>query len=184
MIKGVEVYKIWRAMIQRCYSDKTHKIQPTYTICSVCNEWHNFQNFASWFEKNYYNLGEHKMCLDKDILLKGNKTYSPNTCIFVDNRINVLFTKNNRKRGKYPIGVYFKKDVGLYRSQCSVINDDGTKSQKYLGDYKTPQEAFDTYKKFKEMYIKQIADEYKEKYDNFPDILYKALYNYKIEITD
>lgn len=39
-------YNDWYAMLTRCYSEKYHKIQPTYKNCDVCHEWHNFQNFA------------------------------------------------------------------------------------------------------------------------------------------
>ena len=47
--------------------------------------------------------------------------------------------------------------------------------------FNTPQEAFQAYKKFKENYIKQVADEYKE---YIPQKLYEAMYNYEVEIGD
>lgn len=49
------------------------------------------------------------------------------------------------------------------------------------GSYETPEEAFDVYKTAKEKYIKDLADSYKAK---IPEKLYRAMYNYKIEITD
>ena len=51
----------------------------------------------------------------------------------------------------------------------------------YLGTFDDVETAFDTYKQFKELTIKQVADEYKNK---IPQRLYDALYNYKVEITD
>ena len=84
-------YKTWVDMLHRCY-DKLYK---TYTDCSVCSEWLCYANFEKWFNENYYEIPNEKMCLDKDILIKGNRIYSPNTCIFVPNNINILFTKND-----------------------------------------------------------------------------------------
>ena len=46
--------------------------------------------------------------LDKDILVKGNKIYSPDTCCFVPKEVNTVFTKRQSKRGDYPIGVIKK----------------------------------------------------------------------------
>ena len=43
------------------------------------------------------------------------------------------------------------------------------------------EKAFNCYKEFKEKYIKQIADEYK---DLIPKELYEALYKYEVEIND
>ena len=116
------------------------------------------------------------MCLDKDILSKGNKIYSPNTCIFVPQNINILFTKRNKSRGNLPIGVCYHKQDGKYMSKCSF--GDG---QKYLGCYDTPQEAFQIYKEYKEKYIKEVADKYKE---YIPQKLYETMYNYEVEIDD
>jgi hypothetical protein len=79
-----KAHKTWTGMLERCYSEKCHARNPTYKECSVCDEWHNFQNFAKWFFKNYIKGFE----LDKDIKVKGNKIYSPDTCIFVSPKKN------------------------------------------------------------------------------------------------
>jgi hypothetical protein len=66
-------YMYWEAMLRRCYSDKYHQRQPSYKDCRVCNEWHCFQNFAEWFNNNWYEVEGQRMHIDKDILVKGNK---------------------------------------------------------------------------------------------------------------
>ena len=175
--KETDVYKIWRGVLRRCYDEKVHKKHPTYKDCIVCEEWHNFQNFAKWYEENYYQVNNEKMHLDKDILIKGNKIYSPQTCIFVPNKINTLFTKGDAVRGDLPIGVALDKRHNKYQSQCRTQNG----SRKWLGYYNTSYEAFQVYKRFKESLVKQVADEYKP---YIPQKLYEAMYNYKVEIID
>lgn len=39
-------------MLQRCYNNK----QLSYFDCEVCDEWLCFQNFAKWYEENYYEI--------------------------------------------------------------------------------------------------------------------------------
>ena len=151
-----------------------------YKDCEVDDIWFNLQNFGKWYEDNFYQIEGEKMCLDKDILVKGNKIYSPNTCIFVPKRINELFTKTNKNRGKYPIGISWKEKNKKFQVQCSVVENE-RKTMKYLGLYTDLDEAFKVYKDFKENYIKQVADEYKDK---IPEILYKAMYKYKVNIND
>ena len=120
------------------------------------------------------------MCLDKDILVKHNKIYSTETCIFVPNTINLLFVKNDNKRGKSLIGTTPFK--GKYVAQCNLLNPETGKSKKeYLGLYDTQEKAFEVYKYYKEKNIKQVADYYKEQ---IPDKLYQSLYNYIVEIDD
>ena len=176
-------YRVWQDMIKRCYDKETIRKRPTYKNCSVCDEWHNFQNFAKWCDKNYYesNLKKESMQLDKDILFKGNKIYSPETCIFVPQRINSLFIKSDKARGDYPIGVTLRKDNGKYRSQCNVQYGEEPRKQIKLGQFDTPEEAFFVYKQFKENYIKEVADLYKP---YIPQKLYEAMYKYEVEITD
>lgn len=179
-------FKFWDSMLKRCYSEVDLQRYPTYQPCYVCDDWLHLPNFEDWAEGNYYQCGNEKMCLDKDILYKNNKMYSPDTTIFVPERINILFTKTNASRGQYPIGVYYKKKNKKFVAQVSKLKNEqsNTKQQKYLGLYNTPEEAFEVYKKAKETYIKEVADFYMNKYSNFPKKIYDALYNYKVEITD
>lgn len=179
--KKTDAYKVWYGMLQRCYDPYYLNKHPTYIDCYVCEEWHNFQNFAKWFHKHYYECNGEKMHLDKDILVKGNKIYSSDTCIFVPERINSLFTKCDRKRGKYPIGVSPHKLTNKLQAKCSILDKNDKNKTEFLGCYNTSKEAFLAYKQFKENYIKQVADEYKEL---IPNKLYDALYRYEVNIGD
>ena len=176
-------YSYWSHMMTRCYNKKYLKTRPTYEECEVCEEWHNFQNFAKWFDDNSYENDGGLMKLDKDILHKGNKVYSPENCVFVPNRINTLFVKRQNHRGEYPIGVsYYKKGKLKFVSQCYTFDRKQNKSiHRNLGYFETPKEAFNAYKTFKENYIKQVADDYKDK---IPKKLYEVMYNWEVEITD
>lgn len=179
--KKTKCYKTWQSMLERCYDPYYLNKRPTYIDCYVCDEWLCFQNFCKWFYKNYYEVEGEIMCLDKDILYKGNKIYSPENCIFVPNRINILFVKSDKSRGDYPIGVCWHKNANKFMAYCHILNKNNKTEARYLGLYKTSKEAFLVYKQFKENYIKQIADEYK---DLIPKELYNAMYRYEVEIDD
>ena len=178
--KNSDEYKIWRHMLQRCYDPKFHERNPSYKGCTVEDYLLNFQHIAEWIENNYYEVPGEKMCLDKDILCKGNKIYSRETCIFVPQRINNLFTKSDKSRGKDPIGVD-QLPSGNYRVYCN--NRYGKRVS--LGTYKTKEEAFQVYKNYKEKVIKEVIDSYE---NIIPEPYYSRLktvmYNYEVEITD
>jgi len=169
----------WWHMLQRCYDKTTQEKQPTYIGCTVCEEWHNYQNFANWYDENYYEVDNQKMEIDKDILIKGNKVYSPETCVFVPKKINILFTKRSLSRGEFPIGVQLHSlnCKNKYGASCS----NGTGKGVYLGLYLTPELAFEAYKIYKENLIRTLAEKY---YGLIPEKLYNALMQYKVEITD
>ena len=167
--------RLWNDMHSRCYNEKLHKRFPEYIGCTICDYWlEDKERFYKWVEENYYMIGNEQMDLDKDILCKGNKVYSPETCVFVPHTINTLLLNCRRKRGKYPVGVSF--DKGKYRA---ALNVDG-KTVK-LGVFNTPKEAFMEYKRHKEALIIVVADRYKGK---IPDRVYEAMMNWKIEIDD
>lgn len=167
-------------MLTRCYNHKYHETHPTYINCNVSEEFHNFQNFGAWDKVNYYNVGNEKMCLDKDILVKHNKIYSSETCVYVPETINTLFVKRQNDRGESIIGTTPKN--GKYEAQCWLINPETGKSKKkHLGCYDTQEKAFEVYKYYKEKNIKVVADYYKKL---IPQKLYNALYSYEVEITD
>ena len=169
-------YRKWHGIFQRCYDPKLKNKYTTYENCKVCEEWYNFQNFGYWFKENFYQIPGEKMEIDKDILIKNNKLYGPETALIVPSYINILFTKNNKFRGDYPIGVYKDITSNKFKASCN-----SNKKRKHLGYYNTPEEAFLAYKNFKEKTIKETAEEYKNK---IPNRLYKALISYKVEITD
>lgn len=180
--KRTRCYSIWANMLQRCYDPYYINKRLTYKDVFVCEEWLCFQNFAEWYYKNVYNCNNERMCLDKDILVKGNKLYSPETCILVPERINMLFVKCDNIRGQYPIGVHYNKKDNRLQVRCRIYKNN--KSERiYLGQFplNRPFQAFTCYKNFKENYIKQVADEYK---DLIPAKLYDALYKWEVEIND
>lgn len=168
--KTTKAYSTWTKVLERCYNEKLREKYPTYKDVGVCKEWECFQNFAEWFEDKL--IGG--FVLDKDILFKGNKVYSPNTCCFVPQEINKLFTKRGNARGKYLIGVRALGD----RFQARLNKTDHVV---YLGCFSTQEEAFYAYKTAKEEYIKEVANEWKSFIT--PEV-YEAMYNYKVEITD
>ena len=177
--KKTDAYKTWSSMLQRCYDAYYINKELTYVDCYVCEDWHNFQNFGKWWEENVYNCNNERMHLDKDILIKGNKIYSPNTCIIVPERINKLFIRKERKKDKnLPIGVFYYNNNGLMAKISKT-----RKNKEIVGVFPLdkPFQAFTCYKENKENYIKQVADEYK---DLIPTKLYEALYNYEIDIND
>lgn len=171
-----KIHSRWSGIMNRCYGKNSKDGNPTYKICSVCAEWYNFQNFAKWFEENYNPEYMDSWELDKDILIKGNKIYSPKTCCFVPPIINVQFTRRESCRGKYPIGVIFNKKGNVFEAWCTIGN-----ISRYLGKAHNTEETFYIYKPVKETEIQRLANEWKSL---ITEPCYQALMNYQVEITD
>ena len=139
-------------MLERSYSEKYKENNPSYENCSVCSEWLIFCNFRAWMIVQSW---EGK-ALDKDILGGGRKEYSPEFCIFIPQALNNLLTDNARSRGIHPQGVYFDKQGGKFKAQCSA-NGKITN----LGRFLTVSEAEAAYKTFKSDLIRKTAEDYK-----------------------
>lgn len=175
-VKFTKAGGVWVDMIRRCCDEKYRSKKPFYKDSRICDEWLNFQNFAKWYYDNYYEIDGEQMCLDKDILHKHNKLYSPDNCMIVPQTINKLLERNSSSNG-LPLGVHYDKRKFKYIAQCK-----GNRANNgYLGSFNTKEEAFQAYKEAKEHRIKLIADKYKDK---IPQRLYGALYSYKVDITD
>jgi len=178
--KTLKEYNLWTSMLFRC-TEKYWVAHPTY-IGTTCSE--NFKSYSYFYEwcqeqVGFDNIDENgkRWHLDKDILFKGNKHYSEDNCVFVSQGINYLLTKGKASRGDWPIGTYLNKSNNKFRSRCN----NGTGESKHLGFFETVQDAFQAYKTYKEAYIKQVANEYKDQLD---PRAYNALMNYAVEITD
>lgn len=160
-----DVYLSWMHMLERCYDPKEKNKYPAYyNKRTVCEEWYNYQTFADWYDKKKYQVNE-KLHLDKDIKFPGNSIYSPDTCLLVPQRINMLFLNKPNKRG-LPNGI----------SKCE--NGYSAKyNGKKLGVYRTLEEAYLKYASAKKKEIVKIANEYQE---IIPDEVYQALLDYKV----
>lgn len=169
-------YKCWNHMLERCYDLKYKNKEPSYEKCVCSDEWKYFSNFKKWYDKNIYKLKNEKIALDKDILIKNNKIYSEKTCLLVPQSINNLFIKPEKKRTDLPIGVNYYPRYDKYISRIGING-----KRVFLGYFETPIEAFYEYKIHKELSIRMVADEYKDK---IPTKVYETMYNYRIEITD
>lgn len=168
--KHTRAYRTWRNMLERCYSEKLHKNQPTYIDVSVDKRWHDFQDFAEWFYIHKYSDKGYQ--LDKDLLMPENNSYNPDYCCFVPAELNSLLTDCSRSRGKYPQGVsWFHRD-GKY---LALIGING--KQKNLGTFDCPNQAHQVYKAAKESHVKTKALEWQ---DRIADDVFNALMNWQL----
>jgi hypothetical protein len=172
-----KAYRVWNSMLNRCYSKNQANRHPSYKDCIVAKEWHNFQNFAKWHEENYnVETMQGRWDLDKDIIIKGNKIYSSETCCFVPQEINKLFVKCDKVRGNLPVGVYKNKNNNNFVARISK-----NKGREHIGVFNTPEDAFKAYKVKKELYVKEVAEKWRNKID---DRVYQILSNYEVNIND
>ena len=178
--RNTKEYALWNNMLKRCYSDKSKKKHPTYEGCEVSENFKYYEYFYEWCHKQIgfgADGNGNSFQLDKDLLVKGNKVYSEDSCVFLPNEINLLLTKRTALRGKYLIGVCLDKTNKSFKAQ---INKNKGKKE-HLGLFNTEIEAFNAYKQAKESFIKEQANKWKGKID---ERAYNALMNYQVEITD
>lgn len=183
---SLKEYKVWSSMLKRCFNLKTKEKHPTYKDVTCCKEWLYYPNFYEWLhsQENFEKwLNSDRWAVDKDILVKGNKIYSPETCCLVPPNVNNLFIKQNVCRGDLPIGVKHTKNKNGY--MATIIYGKCNNNQKTTAySYPTPEEAFYLgYKPTKEAYIKRVAQEEYE-LGNITKTCYEAMMNYQVEITD
>ena len=181
-VNGVKTkeYELWRDMLKRCYSDTYQKKYPTYEGCKVSENFKSYEYFYEWCHNQigFGNDGNgNPFHLDKDLLVKGNKIYSENICVFIPSEINSLLTKRESSRGNHLIGVHWSDTNNAFVAQVSKNKG----KQEYLGSFNTEIEAFNAYKTAKEAFVKEQANEWKGKID---ERAYEALMNYEVNIDD
>lgn len=151
--KTTQEYELWSGMLRRVYDENLKKSFPTYIGVTCCEEWHNFQNFAGWF--NGYGYSGEGWHLDKDLLHPKNKVYSPERCCVVPNEVNQFLLLNLSRKGSLPTGVAYRADRGTYKAMVSI----GGKP-KNLGTYRNPEDAFQAYVDGKRAAGKLLADKW------------------------
>ena len=169
-------YDLWNGMLRRCYSNTLKKKYPTYIDCEVSDKFKSYEYFYEWCHKQI-GFSNKDWNLDKDLLIKGNKVYSENSCVFIPKEINLMLIKCDASRGEHLIGVcWHKKDNAFV---AKVAKNKG--KREYLGFFKTEIEAFNAYKQAKENFIKEQANKWKSQID---ERAYLALINYEVHIDD
>jgi len=173
--KPIREYKLWVNMLERCFDQKLKQKYPTYEDATCSKDWLSMTTFIEDVSqmRGYALSG---WALDKDIIQKGNKLYSKDTCCFVPHEVNNLLTKRDNSRGEFPVGVNFHKATGKFGAQIRING-----KKKFLGRFTTPEEAFQAYKTAKEAQIKAVADKWKHLLD---ERVYLALLDYEVTIND
>ncbi len=173
--KTIKEYNLWCGLLERCYCPKLQKKRPTYIGCLVSENFKSYSYFYDWVQKQI-GFGEKGFQLDKDLIFKGNKLYSEETCLFLPSELNSLLTTRKAARGILPVGV--SANGNGFQAGCCT---DKTSLSRYLGRFNTPELAFQAYKQAKEDFIKLQAEKWKALID---PRAYAALMAYTISITD
>ena len=105
---------------------------------TVAEEWLTFSTFASWYKANFVEGYQ----LDKDLKVKGNTLYSPDTCLFIPTEVNVLIQAAPQR--DLPAGVTQIKPYGKYKAQIMI-----NRHKTHLGVYPDIPSARDAYIKAK-----------------------------------
>lgn len=144
-------YVVWLSMMSRCYSEAYKTRKPNYDGCYVAPEWLYFMTFRSWMLQQDW---ENKH-LDKDLLVKGNKVYSAETCVFVTQKVNSFITESTASRGEFPIGVSYNKRLNKFQAYCRTPGG----KRKHLGFFSSSQEAHQAWLSYKLEQAKILASD-------------------------
>lgn len=168
--KRTKEYTSWKNMLERCYSEKFLKRKTSYIGCTVSDNFKNYSYFYDWYNSQKYKCNDSAE-LDKDLLVKGNKLYSENTCCLIPPKINAIFVKKRKNNG-LPVGV--SKHYNKFYCEASFANG----PVKVYG-FDTIDDAAKKYKELKELHVKKIAEEFK---DLLEPKVYFAMMNFSVEI--
>ena len=152
--KMTRVYMVWTHIFERCYNENVRYKYPTYKNTTICEEWHNFQNFAKWYSENYIE----GYFLDKDLkqMNSENKIYSPDTCVFISRKINNFIATDYSNNTSGSVGVQNYKNGTSFRASSRYFENG---KQKHIGSYATEEEASNAYSNFRKEQC-EIAKQY------------------------
>lgn len=145
------VYMTWASMIVRCYCEKSLARRPSYRGCSVSSEWLAFSRFKVWMDSQTWE----GLCLDKDILLPGNKVYGPDACVFVPSALNKFLTDRSSLRGDWPIGVSWNAKDKKFKAAC---NNPFLGKNEFLGNFSSPELAHEAWRQRKHQHACRYAE--------------------------
>lgn len=152
-------YKDWCSILDRCFCLKTHERQPTYRDCTVGDEWKRLSDFIKWVDSQP-NKDWQNCVPDKDILVQGNKHYSPETVVYVSRQVNSFIVDASAARsreGATLIGTIPRLRLDGYKYEANCRNP-FTNCGEYLGLFNTELEAHLAWKAKKCEHACKLAD--------------------------
>lgn len=149
----IKIYNTWAHMLGRCFSPAVKRKNPSYVNVVCVKEWYKLSVFKEWAEQ-YDPEDQH---LDKDIIIKGNLVYGPDTCCFVPPWLNSTFVSRDSDRGLYPLGVNYLKSNKSFYARINKFN-----KRINLGGCSEPAEAHKRWQLAKVDHLKEIAEKYVE----------------------
>ena len=161
---------LWNNMTNRCRENSAQRKNNTSYI-QVENHFESFDLFTDWCQEEYGYLNKNPhgtfWSLDKDILVPGNRIYSPDTCMFIPLTANNVLLGSDKTRGGSAIGVREHIQGNCVKWMASCRQRDGSS---YLGVFFTEAEAHAAWQKSK---ISRLWEEASEVEDH--EKLYTAL---------
>ena len=128
-------YNLWQRILERCYGMRKKDavvykgvatVHPDWIYRSKFNEWLNSQPQSNWQD----------LQIDKDLLVKGNKVYGPDTCCFLTSLENNMFRPKRARLGC----VYCKRAHSQYKRPWSAEIKRGYYTT-FVGNFSTKEEA-------------------------------------------
>lgn len=149
-------YEDWRGILERCFCPNYKLKQPTYINVTVCEEWKHLSNFIKWVDSQP-NRDWVNCVPDKDILIDGNKHYSPDTVVYVSQAMNNFFNESGSSKNGLLRGVSKDKRFNCYVATCVNPLTEGKNNGRYIGRFKTELEAHLAWKAKKNEYAHELA---------------------------
>lgn len=143
-------YARWKSMLGRCFDQKQQERQKSMIGNSVCDDWLVFSNFRAWMVDKKWE----GMCLDKDLLVEGNKEYSASTCVFIPNVMNTFFCH---------LSCSGSSSVTRGGKFLCLCHNPITKKREYVGVFDDAEHAKSEWAKRKYEIGCEIIEIYKEK---------------------
>lgn len=157
-------YQLWMSMLRRCYRKEASNPSDIYFGVEVWEGWHRFSTFVKWVkaqhQHSFWLKKDTLFALDKDILSAKDcvTKYHPDTSILIPLTINSAFINKQSTKGKYPLGVFYKKKNRRFQSQIML---NGTKT--YLGLFDDPMEGHKVWQEAKVKELTRMIEDYDTK---------------------
>ena len=144
--RNTKAYNLYMNMIGRVGKKKF------YEDCSVSENFADFQYFAEWCQnQKYYHARDCN--LDKDLIIRANKLYSEDRCVFIPKSLNI-FLSSTKSVGVCVQGVHFKKENSKF-----VANIHCNGKHNHIGYFANERQAYEAYAKRKY----EIVEEWRNK---------------------